>query len=260
MTQTAGVRGGPTRAFAITLAAVPLCLLAHVVFGSVRAQEAAKPDGTRTVWNGVFTEEQAQRGRGLYAEHCARCHGSDLEGGENRALAGERFWISWQETTLDRLLGHITTNMPFSDDGALKGTLGAAVYADITSHILSVNQFPHGTTELTAASGAGVRILRKEGSRELPPGAFAHVVGCLTRGADRAWRLQRGSAPARVLDARDVDPGAPLGEREYVLRFVLTPLDKFAGHRMSVQAALMGEGGADGLNVTSIRSVSEACE
>jgi hypothetical protein len=40
---------------------------------------------------------------------------------------------------------------------------------------------------------------------------------------------------------------------------VLTSLDKFAGHRMSVRASLMGQGGVDGLNVTSVQSVSETC-
>jgi hypothetical protein len=42
--------------------------------------------------------------------------------------------------------------------------------------------------------------------------------------------------------------------------FVLTPLDKFVGHRMSVRASLMGEGGAQGLNVTTIESVNATCQ
>jgi hypothetical protein len=62
------------------------------------------------------------------------------------------------------------------------------------------------------------------------------------------------------MDEKDVNLGAPLGDREYTLRFVLTPLDKFMGHRMSVRASLMGEGGTDGLNVTSVQSVSASCE
>ena len=31
----------------------------------------------RSVWDGVFTDAQAERGRGYFAEHCARCHGID---------------------------------------------------------------------------------------------------------------------------------------------------------------------------------------
>jgi hypothetical protein len=42
--------------------------------------------------------------------------------------------------------------------------------------------------------------------------------------------------------------------------FVLTSLDKFVGHRMSVRASLMGEGGTQGLNVTTIESVNATCQ
>jgi quinoprotein glucose dehydrogenase len=211
------------------------------------------------VWDGVFTEDQAGRGRILYAQHCAACHGGNLEGADNRALAGDRFWTTWQDTTLDRLLGHISTSMPHSDDGSLKGTLGMRVYEDITAHILRTNGFPAGAAELTAASSAGVRIVRKEGPGELPSGSFVHVVGCLARGPGKDWKLLQGSPPARVISEQDVKRDAPLGDREYTLRFVLTSLDKFAGHRMSVRASLMGQGGVDGLNVTSVQSVSETC-
>src|SRR5262245_24711681 len=100
---------------------------------AIRAQ--GSPPSSRTVWDGVYTAAQADRGRGFYSEHCAKCHGGDLQGGEGRALTGDRFWTSWQETTVDRLLGHVSTNMPHSEDGSLKGTLGAAVYADIVAYI-----------------------------------------------------------------------------------------------------------------------------
>jgi mono/diheme cytochrome c family protein len=33
-----------------------------------------------TVWDGVFTREQADRGEKLYADRCARCHGDTLQG------------------------------------------------------------------------------------------------------------------------------------------------------------------------------------
>ena len=134
------------------------------------------------------------------------------------------------------------------------------MYADITAHILSRNELPSGGVELSAATASGVGINRKEGPGELPSGSFVHVAGCLARRADRTWMLQRSSRPARVLDAQDVNAKAPLGDREYALKFVLTALDKFVGHRMSVRASLMGAGGVDGLNVTTIQSVSERCE
>jgi quinoprotein glucose dehydrogenase len=228
----------------------------------------APPREARSVWDGVFTEAQARRGRGFYLEHCASCHGANLQGGEYRALQGDeyralqgdRFWVAWQETTVDYLLRKISTTMPHSEDGSLKGTLGAHTYVDIIAHILSTNGFPAGATELTEASSVGIRIVQKDGPGELPAGSFVHVVGCLTRGSDGNWKLLQGSRPARVVDGRDPDIKAPLGDREYALMFVLTRLDKSVGHRVSVQASLMGDGGAQGLNVTAIRSVSDTCE
>src|SRR5262245_56728288 len=215
----------------------------------------------KSVWDGIYTDAQAQRGRGFYNEHCASCHGGNLEGGEYRALTGDRFWTTWQETSVDRLLSHVSTNMPHSEDGSLKGTLGAGVYADIVAYILSRNEFPSGASELTRASAAGVLIVKKGGSGELPNGSFVHVVGCLApRGPDRNWKLSKGSRPARVPDGQSADEKAPLGDRDYTLMFVMTSLDKFVGHRMSVRASLMGEGGAQGLNVTTIKSISDTCE
>ena len=222
---------------------------------------SAQTPAAKSVWDGVYTDAQAERGRGFYNEHCASCHGGNLEGGEYRALTGDRFWTTWQETTVDRLLTHVSTNMPHSEDGSLKGTLGSRVYADIVAYILNRNQFPAGTSELTVASSEGVRIVRKGGGGELPAGSFVHVVGCLSpRGADKNWKLLKASRPARVPDGQAADEKAPLGDREYALMFVMTSLDKFVGHRMSVRASLIGEGGAQGLNVTAVKSVSETCE
>ena len=233
-------------------------LVWSVVSGGVQHLSAQSP--AKSVWDGVYTEAQATRGRGFYAQHCAECHGGNLQGGEGKALRGDKFWEDWQEAPVGYLLGQISRNMPHSEDGSLKGTLGVSTYTDIVAHILSSNGFPAGTTELTQAASADIQIVRKEGTRELPSGSFAHVVGCLSRGADRAWRLQRGSRPARVLATEPVNVNVPLGDREYVLKFVLTSLDKYAGYRMSVRASLMGEGGVDGLNVQKIDPVNATCE
>jgi mono/diheme cytochrome c family protein len=241
--------------------ATVVLVLIFVSVMRVVLQAQGSSAATKTVWDGVYTSDQAERGRGFYAEHCARCHGGDLQGGEHRALAGDRFWTSWQDTTLERLLRHVSTNMPHSEDGSLKGTLSAAVYVDIIAYILSRNEFPAGPTPLSEASSVGVRVVRKGGSGELPAGSYAHIVGCLApRGADRNWKLVRASRPSRVLEGENPDVKAPLGDREYTLMFVMTSLDKYVGHRMSVRASLLGEGGTQGLNVTTITSVSASCE
>ena len=85
---------------------------------------------------------------------------------------------------------------------------------------------------------------------------------CLAEGEDGDWLVVRAGAPVRV-DGDAVDPGAaalPLGDGAYPLRFVLTPLDEFASHRVWVQGALVGAGGVGGINVSRVESVAETCE
>src|SRR2546427_351396 len=112
---------------------------------------AQAPAGAqRTVWDGVFTADQADRGRRLFSLNCAECHGENLEGGEGKALNGDRFWADWGDSTVAELLTYIKTNMPFSDDGSLKGTLPTSTYVDIITLILKTNGFPDGMRELTS--------------------------------------------------------------------------------------------------------------
>lgn len=235
-----------------------VCLYLASAAGIV-ARQAPAGDARSSVWDGIFTDAQAERGRGFFAEHCASCHGGDLRGGESKALVDRRFWSDWQETTVDYLFTQISRNMPFSDDGSLAGKLPRGVYVDIVAHILKSNGFPAGQRELTAESAVGVAIVHKDGARDLPADALAHVVGCLARsGSD--WQLVKASRPARVLAGGTVDSGRPLGDRTIVLKFVLTPLQKYVGRRMSATGRLMGDGGVNGLNVTSVSPMAETCE
>ena len=218
------------------------------------------PATIATAWDGVFTDEQAGRGRLAFSQHCAACHGAALQGGEAKALSGDRFWSDWTDTSVDYLLGQISRNMPGSEDGSLAGTLTPGTYADIVAHILKTNGFPAGARELTASSIARVAIVPKDGPGELPADAAVHLVGCLSRDAAGTWRIVRAARPARVLTGRAPDVTRALGDREYALMFVVTRLDKYAGHRMSVIGRLIGAGGSGGVNVDTIAPVAERCE
>ncbi|SRR5579883_599493 len=110
-------------------------------FTALRAQEQP----TRSVWDGVYTQEQAQRGRGLYGQHCASCHGESLEGVEMApALAGGDFLDKWAGQTVGDLFERIRTTMPQNKPGRLSRD----VNVDITAYILSANDFPAGKTDL----------------------------------------------------------------------------------------------------------------
>jgi hypothetical protein len=51
----------------------------------------------------------------------------------------------------------------------------------------------------------------------------------------------------------------PLGSRKIALKFVVTKLDALAGSRVSVSGLLIGAGGVDGINVTTVSRVAPKC-
>jgi cytochrome c len=100
---------------------------------------------TRSVWDGVYTADQAKRGEAMYAKECASCHGTELTGGESApALAGDSFFSNWNGLTVGDLFERMRVSMPQNEPGSLSRQQNA----DILAFILKVNQFPTGKTEL----------------------------------------------------------------------------------------------------------------
>ncbi len=101
-----------------------------------------------SVWDGVYTDAQAERGHTLYMQNCSRCHGADLSGTyEIPPLVG-RFMPYWSGSTLDALFDYVSTAMPLDHPGAL----GAGANADIVAFILKNNDIPSGSKELSAGN------------------------------------------------------------------------------------------------------------
>jgi hypothetical protein len=73
--------------------------------------------------------------------------------------------------------------------------------------------------------------------------------------------VTRATAPDRIEKSGvgAADATRPLGDRSITLKFVLTRLDAFVGQRLSVSGILLGAGGADGINVTTVNRLTESC-
>ena len=100
---------------------------------------------SRSVWDGVYTEEQATRGEEVYRKECASCHGETLVGGGGAApLTGGAFLSNWNGLSVGDLFERIRKTMP---QGAL-GKLTKQQDADVLAYLLSFNKFPAGKTEL----------------------------------------------------------------------------------------------------------------
>jgi len=123
-----------------------LCLVAVGPSRGVSlAQEPAAVE-SRSVWDGVFTEEQARRGEALYHKECKSCHGETLAGGESAPpLTGGAFLSNWNGLTLGDLFERIRKTMPQNSPGKLNRQQNA----DILAYTLSANKFPAGKTELS---------------------------------------------------------------------------------------------------------------
>jgi mono/diheme cytochrome c family protein len=226
-----------------------LLLLASATAGIGTAQTGTP---RRTVWDGVYTEAQAARATTAFGQSCGGCHALAAEG--KAPLAGEAFWKSFAQKTVGDLLEFVTAYMP---NGAPR-SLSEGAYQDIVALILKSNGFPPGTAELARDTVAGVQIVPKDGSTELPANALARVVGCLARsGAD--WVVTSATTPERAERASGDDATRPLGNRTVALKFVLTRLDALAGSRVAVSGLLIGAGGVDGINVMTVNRIAGKC-
>ena len=109
--------------------------------------QATQADGQRTVWDGVYTEEQAERGGVQYTESCAGCHAPDLRGSTTSpSLVGMSFTFLWGERTLGELFGKIQQLMPTDRPNSLP----AQTYRNILAFILRANSYPPGDQGLEA--------------------------------------------------------------------------------------------------------------
>lgn len=133
----------------MTFKAGAIALLPFVTILVLKSTVHAQPP-TKSIWDGIYTEAQATRGKGLYAEQCASCHGSELTGGEMAPpLSGGEFMAGWDGLTVGDLFERIRISMPQNAPGSLSGQQNA----DILAYIFQAGKFPAGETELPKEAG-----------------------------------------------------------------------------------------------------------
>jgi hypothetical protein len=104
------------------------------------AAPAAMPaTGGASLASGVYTEAQAERGYLVWRDTCAECHG------ENE-MYGADFMFAWEGESLGRLYRLISRQMPDDDPGSLP----TESYVDVLTYILQLNDYPAGSSDLTA--------------------------------------------------------------------------------------------------------------
>lgn len=111
--------------------------------GGPPAQAAPAGGMPVSVYTGVYSDDQADRGQRLQRQNCAACHStSDWSAG--RLLSG------WSGQTAFDLVSHIRNTMPLN----APGSLSLQEYTDIFAYMLELNDVPAGAGELEATDAA----------------------------------------------------------------------------------------------------------
>lgn len=113
-----------------------------------------------TVWDAVYSQEQAKRGQEQYDVFCTGCHGDDMQGdgADVPSLSDERFARKWTGRTLKDLSQLISQTMPENKPGSLS----KEAYADLLAYVLQGNGFPAGLRPLAPDPDALARIMFEE--------------------------------------------------------------------------------------------------
>lgn len=130
------------------IARVALALLIAAPLAAQHNGVPLSPAAPRSVADGVYTEEQAARGKSAFEMYCASCH-------ELSFHTGEQFRFGWFGRSVYDLFRIIKTTMPEDNIGGLSDD----DYARLVAYILQLNGFPAGKDSL-AVDPAAMRRLR----------------------------------------------------------------------------------------------------
>ena len=216
---------------------------------------------SRTVWDGVYTDAQAERGKIAYEANCVTCHKSDLTGIED-ALKGEQFLERRREDNLDAIFAGIRT-MPLRKPGSLTNE----VYLDLLSYVLQANAMPSGASELKMDALTQIRVIRKDGPAPVPTSSPVLVVGCIQSGPDDKWQLVNATEPLRtrgqfvhVEDELTIARATPLGTLTFKLQDAeyLDTRPK-AGQKAQAKGTLVRAPAGNRIIVSLLEPVSDSC-
>jgi mono/diheme cytochrome c family protein len=139
----------------------------------------------RSTMAGVYTAEQATKGREVFSSNCLGCH-------TTASHQGTAFQLKWFGRPLYDLYDYLSQAMP----KAAPGTLSEDEYVWVTAYILKLNGMPAGQTELNAEP-SWLKAVKVDSTK-------GRAVGAPTQGLVRS--RQFGRVHDSRLDARTENP------------------------------------------------------
>jgi mono/diheme cytochrome c family protein len=129
----------------------PACATLAFVVASIAAVPAPEHvrslagPSAKSVWDSVYTVEQAARADTVYSRACVKCHGPEYTGTvDGPPLTGPDFLADWNGSTVGDLYSQILGTMPRGESQSVS----AAAKLDLIALLLRENKFPAGKTEL----------------------------------------------------------------------------------------------------------------
>jgi len=150
--QQAWLRGASAR---------PITLMIGVALACATAVAGAQTVKPVSVWSGVYTAAQNQRGEELHADVCSMCHGPRLNGASQAemppspAIAGATFLRKWTGRNVAALFVIVRHTMPPDSPG----TLTDQQSLDAIAHMLAISGMPAGDRELPLDPNALANIV-----------------------------------------------------------------------------------------------------
>jgi len=242
-------------------------VVAGAALATVDARVSAQAPDQR-IWNGVFSAEQAERGKGQFETNCGSCHGSKANSDRSGpALWGDRFMKAWEFNGLNQLVSKVFDTMP----QGYPSNVQESVKLDIISYLLQENGFPAGSAPLSADLDQlrEVQIVRKgvEGARAVSNFSLVQVVGCLSQGANNAWMITHTADPVATTSP---DPSSaetlkaagekPLGAATFQLVNAarLHP-ETHTGQKIEAKGLLYRAPNDDRISVSSMQVIAAGC-
>lgn len=112
---------------------------------------ARAADTATSIWDGVYTEDQALRAEAFYPAACGKCHGYRLDGAPDDPdmfstppIAGRKFLRKWDGLSVAVLFETIRRTMPANNPGWLSD----AELAEIVAYMFYRSGVPPGRDEL----------------------------------------------------------------------------------------------------------------
>lgn len=132
---------------------VSIAVLLAALVSAIAASAASRPGppagqaAGKSARAGVYSADQALRGRKVFREKCAACHPPEF-------FTDGVFLDTWSGQTAHALFTTIRTTMPQETPGSLR----RQEYADVLAYLLQLNKLPVGKVELAPTDDALKRV------------------------------------------------------------------------------------------------------